>query len=103
MLIDAKGCQSRLLFWYAGTGTMSSVTLVSSSGKSFAGASEVYGKEGSSVRESLHDDQAEEEGSPATERSSLSAMIEPKLTQSQPKIVQSGLLTRLVLWFADVE
>lgn len=70
---------------------MSSVTLVSSSGKSFAPPTE---EQGSTEGSSCYGDQLVEGEGPVIERGSIADMIEPKLTQSQPKIVQSGLLTR---------
>ncbi len=79
---------------HIGTGTVSMVTLVSSSGKSIATPSDQLS--------SFHGDQGgEEEGEggrassgAAAGRGSLAAITEPKLTQSQPRIVQSGLLAR---------
>lgn len=70
---------------------MSSVTLISSSGKSFAQPTE----EGGNISDgSCHGSHLTVEESPVVERGSLVDMLEPKLTQSQPKIVQSGLLMR---------
>ena len=80
---------------HTGTGTVSMVTLISSSGKSIAPPTDQLG--------SFHGDQGGEdegagEGGRANSgddgRGSLAAITEPKLTQSQPKIVQSGLLAR---------
>lgn len=80
-----------MTLFLTGTATVSSVTLISSSGKSFAQPTE----EGENISNgSCHGEQLTAEESPAVERSSLADMLEPKLTQSQPKIVQSGLLTR---------
>lgn len=81
------------LFHYTETRTVSSLTLLSSSGKSFAPPSE---ERGGSSKSSCYGDHSGEEASPVNEGGSLSDMTEPKLTQSQPRIIQSGLLTRCV-------
>lgn len=70
---------------------MSVVTLLSSSGKSFAPPSEELG---GSSGDSCQGDQTIDGESPLIERQSLADMIESKLTESQPQIVQSGLLAR---------
>ena len=66
------------------------VTLVSSSGKSIAPPtdqhSSFHGNQGG------EEEEAEGHTSAGTGRGSLAAITEPKLTQSQPKIIQSGLL-----------
>ena len=67
----------------AGTGTVSTVTLVSSSGKSIAPPIDQLSN------------QVQEEAGPVSDGSgSLAAITEPKLIQSQPRITQSGLLAR---------
>lgn len=74
---------------HSGTGTVSTVTLVSSSGKSIAPPTDQLS--------SFHGNQVgEKEGhtSVGDGRGSLAAITEPKLTQSQPRIIQSGLLAR---------
>ena len=58
------------------------VTLVSSSGKSISPPADHVGEEGHISAGAGSD--------------SLAAITEPKLTQSQPRIVQSGLLARYV-------
>ena len=69
-----------------GTHTHSMVTLVSSSGKSMAPPTDQIS--------SFHSNQVVEKETGHGSEGSLAAIVEPKLTHSQPKIVQSGLLAR---------
>ena len=73
------------------------VTLVSSSGKSIAPPTDQVS---SSQKGEMTTEEEDERGrtTPGTAagRGSLAAITEPKLTQSQPRIIQSGLLARLV-------